>query len=133
MTRYPSLNCLLGNGIQKARALSHALLNTNERDNIDLNRKDFSILEEFFHMNYSVKLDEGNEDNVNLYLGDLDLSILDNDVYFIIQDLCGVRPCEFKLKMCRHPKTKVFLGYAYAQFENHETALRVLSRYRNAA
>ena len=81
-------------------------------------------------MNYSVKLDEGNEDNVNLYLGDLALTVSDTDVYSIIQSLCGVNPCDFKLRMCRHPKTRMFLGYAYAQFENHDTALRVLSRYQ---
>ncbi len=35
----------------------------------------FSVLEEYFTMNYEIKLDEGNEENLTLYVGDLNLKV----------------------------------------------------------
>ena len=35
----------------------------------------YSVLEEFFFMNFDIKLDENNEDNINLYVGDLHLKV----------------------------------------------------------
>jgi len=129
--REVDLKCLLSNSAQRSRALAHAFTSTGEQFVTYIQRKDFSVLEEFFFMNFDIKLDENNEDNINLYVGDLHLKVKDNDLRDIIRAEVGIPTSEYTVKMCNHPKTRVFLGYAYLQFRTHDQALKTLSRLNN--
>jgi len=140
----PALGCLLANAAQKSRALANVFVSTTNattsRDhhddsvfNTDIKRSEFSALEEFYHMNYCIKLDEHNEENTSLYVGDLAPTVKQADLREKVNSVGGnaSAPGECKIKMCFHPKTKEFLGYAYLWFTTHDNALKTLSRLNN--
>jgi len=129
---YPDITRLSNSSAGCARAMAYVFALNHQSFRYDGDRKEFSVLEEYFTMNYEVKLDEGNEENLHLYIGDLAQQVRDEDLIDIICDKTGLQGSEFRVKMCYHPhKAKQFLGYCYVQFKQHDAALRTLSRMNN--